>query len=93
MSTLKQQVHAIVDELENTTADAHDYISEQLDVEHHVDSNGNYIGSDVWITFGGPNVWIDTQMNLVIGRWGREKIELLYSDNIGLDAACCALFG
>lgn len=45
--------------------------------------NGKQVfnGCELLVTFGGPNISIDTRYNLVSGYWGSDRVEFTYSDN------------
>jgi len=49
----------------------YDYLSDILDFE--------FSGRKVWVTLGGPNVWIDTAEHEIKLAWGGER-ESLYLD-------------
>lgn len=51
----------------------YDYFEDFLDVEYIIDSSGNYTGSKIYITLGGPTVWIDTRAANVNLHWGSEQ--------------------
>ena len=51
----------------------YDYFEDFLDVEYIIDSRGNYIGSKIYITLGGPTVWIDTPTSEVKLHWASER--------------------
>ena len=41
----------------------------------------NYRGARIYVTFGGPTIWIDTVTHTVNGTWGIDKeCVMLYSD-------------
>ena len=41
----------------------------------------SYRGAQIYVTIGGPTIWIDTKSHTVEGRWGLEKESLpIYSD-------------
>jgi hypothetical protein len=66
---------------------AFDYLRDALDIEYIVNSNKEYLGARVLITFGGPNIWIDTRRAMVDGYWWSEKASASFTDNLGLDDA------
>lgn len=37
-----------------------DYLNDVLDYEFTIDSQKEYKSAKIWVTLGGPNVWIDT---------------------------------
>ena len=53
--------------------DLYSYFADALDVEYTMDSNGEYIGVRVFVTLGGPNVWVDTRYGEVGGAWGCDR--------------------
>lgn len=69
-----------------------DYLSDALDVEYTISRSGEYLGASVLVTFGGPNIWVDTRWNTVKGRWGSDRVDMSFDDEIGLDEACAELF-
>lgn len=38
----------------------YDYLGDVLDYEFTIDSQKEYKVAKIWVTLGGPNVWIDT---------------------------------
>lgn len=69
-----------------------DYLRDALDIEYIIGSDGGYRGARVLVTFGGPNIWIDTQNNRVEGHWWSDSASVGFVDNIGLDDALCELW-
>ena len=49
------------------------YFADALDVEYTVNSLGEYIGARIFVTLGGPNVWVDTRDGVVGGAWGCDR--------------------
>lgn len=47
-----------------------DYIEDVLDVEYTLSSTKELIGVRLWVTLGGPNIYIDTRAGEVVGHWG-----------------------
>lgn len=62
------------------TITLYDYFSDVLDWEYTIDSRKEYKSVCVWVTLGGPNVWIDTSDSYVRLAWGsgREEYPLSY---------------
>ena len=81
---------------ENYTWDADDEVwrdddgneADALDLEYTIGSDGTCLGGSVLVTFGGPNITIDTRHNVVRGAWWNHSFSASYSDNIGIDEAC-----
>ena len=57
-----------------------------MDIKYVLDSNYDYVGCQLLVAFGGPNIWIDTQDQQVKGYWwGDNIIWNYYTDSVGLD--------
>ena len=57
-----------------------------MDIKYVLDDNLDYVGSQLLVAFGGPNIWIDTQYKTVSGYWwGDDVIRAYWEDFIGLD--------
>jgi hypothetical protein len=97
MSDIKNHVQEIADMLSNGFGDeknsdgedfsAFDYLQDALDIEYIVNSKGDYLGARVLVTFGGPNIWVNTRTNTVEGHWWGDSASASFTDNIGLDDA------
>ena len=48
----------------------YDFISDALDIEVTCGLSGDYRGARLYMTVGGPAIWVDTQTGFVEGRWG-----------------------
>ena len=53
----------------------YDYLADALDYEFTIDSQKEYKAAKIWITLGGPNVWIDTAERAVKLAWGTDREE------------------
>lgn len=60
-------------EEEGESSSLFDYFADALDVEYTIDSRGEYLGARVYVTLGGPNVWVDTRRGEVGGAWGTDR--------------------
>ena len=65
----------------------YDYFSDVLDFEYTIDSKKEYRSIKVWITLGGPNIWIDTADSYIRLAWGasREEYPLSYYVSDAID--------
>lgn len=54
-----------------------DYLADALDYEITIDSQMEYKSAKIWVTLGGPNVWIDTADKAVKLAWGTDRAEYL----------------
>jgi|SaaInl8_200m_RNA_FD_contig_111_136380_length_765_multi_4_in_0_out_0_2 hypothetical protein len=72
---------------------AFDYLEGILDINYIISSDKQYIGAKICVAFGGPNIYIDTQEQVVYGYWGRDRAVLSYiNDIIGIDDALEELY-
>ena len=51
----------------------YDYFYDALDVEYTYASTGELLGVRVYVTLGGPNVWVDTRAGEISGAWGTDR--------------------
>lgn len=51
------------------------YLVDVLDYEFTIDSQREYKSAKIWVTLGGPNVWIDTAERAVKLAWGTDREE------------------
>ncbi len=58
---------------EGETTSLYDYISEVLDIEYTLSSSKELIGVKLWVTLGGPNIYIDTRAGEIVGHWGSDS--------------------
>lgn len=57
------------------TVTLYDYMSDILDFEYTITSRKEYKSVKIWVTLGGPNVWIDTELGSVCLAWGTDREE------------------
>lgn len=53
----------------------YDYFTDVLDYEFTITSGKEYKSVKIWVTLGGPNVWIDTADSYVRLVWGSDREE------------------
>lgn len=52
-----------------------DWVNDALDFEYTIDSQRQYKAAKIWVTLGGPNVWVDTWARAVCLAWGNDRAE------------------
>ena len=57
-------------------------IDNALDINYKIRADMKLLDFELTVSLGGPNIWCDSQF--VYGRWGNDRIEITYADNIGL---------
>lgn len=53
-----------------------EYLEDKLDYDSLWNYDGSYDSCRVWITIGGPSVFIDTSDGYLKGRWGSTSIDI-----------------
>lgn len=56
------------------------YFDDVLDVEYRIASDGSYKGVYIYLSLGGPNIWVDTMSRTVELRWGTDLASALLCD-------------
>ena len=51
----------------------YDYFMDALDIEYTIGNRGDFLGVRVYVTLGGPTIWIDTRNGEIAGAWGTER--------------------
>lgn len=65
-----------------------DYLQDCLDIQYIVTGGSEYLGARVLVAFGGPNIWINTQSELVEANWwGDYAAARIDGDGLGLNDA------
>ena len=77
---------------EDFQPDAWDYIEDMLDINYVVSGDCDYLGAQITVGFGGPNIYIHTRSCTVKGYWGSDQAQWGYVDNIDLDYVCEELY-
>lgn len=62
--------------------DMWEYFQDVLDVNFIIDINKKYRSAKIYVTLGGPNIWIDTDTATIQGRWGSTSVEVPISYNL-----------
>lgn len=63
------------EENEGEKMDLREYFYDYLDVDYIVNSSKEYQSARIWVTIGGPGVYIDTETASVKLTWGSNKAE------------------
>ena len=74
---IKQQVLAALEGLEKSVFEEtlQEYMNDILEVEYTKTLNGYFKGVKLLVTFGSPDVYINTMTNKIEGYWGNEYFE------------------
>ena len=63
------------------------------DIEWITHNDHSYKAARLMVAGGGPNIWVNTQTEMVEGYWGADEISWHFKDNIGLDDYLSELHG
>lgn len=64
---------------------ASDWMADVLDITYRVGQDRQYQSAEVCVGLGGPNIYVDTESRTVKGYWGGDRVEIPYTDNLGID--------
>lgn len=57
------------------TGSVYDWLDNALDVEVTFSLQGSYLGATIYVTAGGPTIWLDTREGAFCGKWGLEEAQ------------------
>ena len=84
------------DEQEDGSVEQHGGASEWMDgvydIRYIVDREKRYLGAELMVAGGGPNIWVNLDTKYVEGYWGGDKVEQPFTDNLGLDDYCQEMY-
>jgi hypothetical protein len=63
------------------------------DIRYIVDREKRYLGAELMVAGGGPNIWVNLDTKYVEGYWGGDKVEQPFTDNLDLDGYCEEMYG
>ena len=85
------------DEQEDGSVEQHGGASEWMegtyDIRYYVDSSKRYLGAEIMVAGGGPNIWVNTYTKEVEGYWGGDRVTEPFIANLDLDGYCEEMYG
>ena len=72
---------------------AHDWMEGVYDIRYIVDREKRYFSAELLVAGGGPTVWVSLNEMEVQGYWGGDRVNVPFSDNLGLDDYCEEMYG
>ena len=80
---LEQYINGeIIDDETGEELSIYDYFSDILDFNFIINSDLTYHAVNVYVTLGGPTVWIDTDARCVELRWANEEASYYLNSDI-----------
>lgn len=78
----------IAEELENAydSGDMTDWLCEnELDEDLTISRDGSILSTSIYVTLGGPTIWVDTGSATVDGTWGTDRASVCASRSACLE--------
>ena len=82
---LRRMCKNIAEEITEGKKDPAIWMYDVYDVEWITHQDHSYKAARLLVAGGGPNIWVNTQTEMIEGYWGTDKVQCHYIDNIGLD--------
>ena len=82
---LRRMCKDIAEEITSGKQDPAIWMYDVYDVEWITHNDHSYKAARLMVAGGGPNIWVNTQTEMVEGYWGADEISWHFQDNIGLD--------
>ena len=82
---LRRMCKNIAEEITEGKKDPAIWMYDVYDVEWITHNDHSYKAARLIVAGGGPNIWVNTQTEMVEGYWGADEISWHFQDNIGLD--------
>ena len=81
---IKKQVLGHIQDLEGATS-LNKYLNGVLEITYLTGTKKEFKGVELLMTFGGPNIYVNTRYNQVEGYWGGTNCTLSFKDKLGLN--------
>ena len=78
---------------EKRTETAHDWMEDVYDIRYIVDREKRYYSAEFMVAGGGPTIWVSLNEMEVQGYWGGDRVNVPFTDNLGLDDYCEEMYG
>ena len=78
---------------EKRTETASDWMEGVYDIRYIVDREKRYFSAELLVAGGGPTIWVSLNEMEVQGYWGGDRVNVPFSDNLGLDDYCEEMYG
>jgi hypothetical protein len=73
--------------------DAHEWMEGTYDIRYLVDREKRYMAAEILVAGGGPTVWVNLNTMEVEGYWGGDRVNVPFTDNLGIDDYCQEMYG
>ena len=72
---------------------ASEFMDSTYDIRYIVDREKRYYSAELLVAGGGPTIWVSLNEMEVQGYWGGDRVNVPFSDNLGLDDYCEEMYG
>ena len=69
------------------------WMQDVYDIRYIVDREKRYFSAELLVAGGGPTIWVSLNEMEVQGYWGGDRVNVPFSDNLGLDDYCEEMYG
>ena len=69
------------------------FMEDVYDIRYIVDREKRYYSAELMVAGGGPTIWVNLNTMEVEGYWGGDRVNVPFSDNLGLDDYCEEMYG
>jgi len=69
------------------------FMEDVYDIHYLVDRKKRYMGAELLVAGGGPTIWVNLNTMEVQGYWGWDRVNVPFTDNLGLDEYCEDMYG
>ena len=91
---LRRMCKSIAEDISNGDGTcASEFMDTTYDIRYLVDHKKRYLGAELMMAGGGPVIWVDLWDQEVKGYWGSDRVNVPFSDNLGLDDYCEEMYG
>ena len=72
---------------------ASSWMEDVYDIRYIVDREKRYYSAELMVAGGGPTIWVSLNEMMVQGYWGGDRVNVPFTDNLGLDDYCEEMYG
>ena len=91
---LRRMCKSIAEDISNGDGTcASEFMDTTYDIRYIVDREKRYFSAELLVAGGGPTIWVSLNEMEVQGYWGGDRVNVPFSDNLGLDEYCEEMYG
>ena len=90
---LRRMCKEIAKTISTPLEDVHEWMQDVYDIRYLVDREKRYMAAELMVAGGGPTIWVNLNTMEVEGYWGGDRVNVPFSDNLGLDDYCEEMYG